>query len=262
MSSLPFDRAVPYYDKTRANPEWVQRAIINSIVEETGVTPHSRILEVGIGTGRIGIPLLERGYPLVGADLSLEMLLELQNKGEGRNFRLALVQADALVLPWQDERFDLVYAVHVYHLIQNWQSALAEAHRVLRAGGWLMVSFHYRDPALPNRVLRSKLGEMAREFGVNTKRPGVQFSRDVLAEMTRWGKPKAVEVARWVEKTTAGQIVDDIAAQIYSDTWLIPPDLLKQLVPRLREWARSYFGDLTRELEEDAPFSWMMVCKT
>lgn len=60
----------------------------------------------------------------------------------------------------------------------------------------------------------------------------------------------------------AGASVSNGARQSVSHKDHLPPDLLTQLIPPLREWAQNRFGDLTRELEEDARFRWTMVRKT
>ncbi len=77
MNSLAFDRAVAYYDRTRAIPRSVQEKITDSLIQQVGGDRGAGFLEVGIGTGRISRPLLERGYRVVGIDLSLAMMREM-----------------------------------------------------------------------------------------------------------------------------------------------------------------------------------------
>ena len=112
-ASLAFDQAVSYYDQTRTDPAWVMDAVAESITREAHLTPASNALEIGIGTGRIALPLLQRGLPVFGIDLSLAMMGELQKKIAGRSARVAFAQADANALPFPDATFDGAYAVHV-----------------------------------------------------------------------------------------------------------------------------------------------------
>lgn len=261
--SLAFDQAVSFYDKTRSEPEWVMDAVAEAFIRETHATPTSKILEIGIGTGRVALPLVQRGLGLWGVDLSYAMMVELQKKIEKRNFRVALAQADAVALPFPRETFDIAYAVHVFHLVAGWQNALAEVRRVLKAGGSLLLSFHHRDPNSPNMKLRKKLGALAWEHGVDARRPGAPSEDALKAELEKWdGGLKTVEAARWVSSSTPGQVIDEIAARIYADTWLIPPDLLSELIPHLSEWARAEFGVLTRTVQQESRFDWLIVRKT
>ena len=167
MRSLTFDHAVSFYDKTRALPGWVSRAVTDSIVNLARLNPASQVLEIGIGTGRIALPLLRRGFPIIGIDLAMPMMEELQTKIGGNDSRVMLAQADANEVPFADATFDCVYAVHVYHLVANWQNALAQAWRVVKPGGCFLVTFHRRDPQAPNRKLRRRLFELAKEQGVD-----------------------------------------------------------------------------------------------
>src|SRR5689334_6513039 len=76
--SRSFDRAANIYDQTRLLLDPIARQGIQAILDITG--PEARVLDVGTGTGRISIPLLERGLDLVGCDLSVKMLRRLQEK--------------------------------------------------------------------------------------------------------------------------------------------------------------------------------------
>src|SRR5689334_5426806 len=77
-TSRSFDRAANYYDQTRQLLEPIANYGIPALVDAIG--SGSRVLEVGAGTGRISIPLLERGVDWVGCDLSLPMMKRFQEK--------------------------------------------------------------------------------------------------------------------------------------------------------------------------------------
>jgi ubiquinone/menaquinone biosynthesis C-methylase UbiE len=70
--SVAFDRAAGYYDESRGLGPEVQELVADRIEEAAG--PGARLLEVGVGTGRIALPLHRRGRRVVGVDLSLPML--------------------------------------------------------------------------------------------------------------------------------------------------------------------------------------------
>ena len=66
------------YDETREplTEEALDEAA--SILSDDGCR---RILEVGIGTGRIAVPLQQRGFEIVGVDFSKGMLMKARKKG-------------------------------------------------------------------------------------------------------------------------------------------------------------------------------------
>ena len=74
--SVSFDQAAGFYDDTRrfsAAASVAQTAQLLDVLRSTdGPT-----LEIGIGTGRVALPLVASGQRLVGVDLSFAMLARL-----------------------------------------------------------------------------------------------------------------------------------------------------------------------------------------
>ena len=80
--SVAFDRAADYYDRTRGNsPEGLRKTIdlLTGEARDQGL-----VLEVGVGTGQLGLPLHEAGISMVGLDLARPMMDILVEKAEGR----------------------------------------------------------------------------------------------------------------------------------------------------------------------------------
>jgi SAM-dependent methyltransferase len=173
-----------------------------------------------------------------------------------------LTQADAKLMPFSDATFDCAYAVHVYHLVANWQNAVREAWRVVKPGASFLVTFHRRDPQSANVKIRRRLAELAKVRGVDARRPGSQSYEELRAELDKLSPTRLVEVANWVERTVnVTQILDELAARLTSDTWTIPEELMTQLMPSLREWARAEFGGLSHPVKEEEEFTWMILRK-
>ena len=98
-ASIPFDRAAEYYDDTRGlSPEGVERTT-RAIAEALGDA--APVLEVGVGTGQVAIPLREAGLDVIGLDLSRPMLEQLRRKG----VFVPVVEADATRMPFRDDAF-------------------------------------------------------------------------------------------------------------------------------------------------------------
>ncbi|MCS6869961.1 MAG: methyltransferase domain-containing protein [Anaerolineae bacterium] len=133
---ITFDRAADFYDATRGFPEG-QESIIADLFAQAGNLRHgSRVLEVGIGTGRIALPLARHTGKLYGIDLSRAMMERLRAKAGAEAIQLS--KANALRLPFRRSAFDAVVLVHVLHLIADWQGVLREIARVLKPEGVLL----------------------------------------------------------------------------------------------------------------------------
>jgi len=80
-------------------------AEVDFLIEELGLKPGAKILDVGCGTGRHSIELARRGFDVTGIDLSEAMLAKARAKAVGLNVRF--IQADATKFVF-DEPFDAV----------------------------------------------------------------------------------------------------------------------------------------------------------
>src|SRR5947209_15535843 len=92
MPSLSFDPVAHVYDDTRGYPPAVAQQIAYAIVETTGATPRTRLLEVGVGTGRIAFPVASSGHNYTGVDISEKMIERLEAKWLNNSWQ-ELVQA-------------------------------------------------------------------------------------------------------------------------------------------------------------------------
>jgi SAM-dependent methyltransferase len=64
-----------------------------------------RLLELGSGTGRLLLPLAERGFAVQGVELSQEMVAQMQEKPRGATIPVFIGDMTSFAL---DERFDVV----------------------------------------------------------------------------------------------------------------------------------------------------------
>src|SRR5438270_2060518 len=139
--SISFDRAADFYDETRGYPADVQERIGKALLDPPGATRESRILEMGVGTGRIALPIIRAGYRYTGVDISPRMLDRLRAALPtiaGAEQRVTLVEGDITALPFADRSFDVVLTVHVYHLVSDRARAIAEGVRVLARPGVML----------------------------------------------------------------------------------------------------------------------------
>ncbi|MGW9452759.1 class I SAM-dependent DNA methyltransferase [Streptomyces sp. NPDC055632] len=79
-----------------------------------GLAGDGRALEFAIGTGRVGVPLRERGVPVAGIELSEHMAAVLRRKADEETLPVTLGDMATTVVPGE---FSLVYLV--YNTISN-----------------------------------------------------------------------------------------------------------------------------------------------
>lgn len=134
--SVAFDRAVEYYDETRGFPSGEEKRAAALLQQVGGLSADSYVLEIGVGTGRIALPVAPHVQAYFGVDISRPMMLKLHAKRNGEP--VYVTQGDATRLPFPDASFDAAVAVHVFHLIPGWQDVLRELQRVLKPDGVLI----------------------------------------------------------------------------------------------------------------------------
>ena len=126
-----FDQISSAYDETREPLAAETVVAIAGLLREQGV---ASLLEVGVGTGRVAVPLRTQGFTVTGVDASLGMLGHARRKGLDR-----LVRGSAYALPFADGATDAALLVHVLHLLDDPRRALGEATRVGRGGAFALV---------------------------------------------------------------------------------------------------------------------------
>jgi SAM-dependent methyltransferase len=238
-ASISFDRAAETYDRTRALPPEAMRAVLDVIAPELRARQPS--LEIGVGTGRLALPLAARGVRVTGLDLSAAMLAKLVEKSEGRR-PVDLVRGDGTRLPFRDEAFGSALAVHVLHLITDWRAAVSELVRAVRPGGAILVDVGGAGDDWWPRLE----GAFRSAAGVEIGEGDGPLVADVDRAMRELGaSPRELAEIVSVEETTVGERVDRLAAGVYSFTWQVDDATRERAGEQTRAWAREHLGSLT-----------------
>ncbi|MGB7322718.1 MAG: bifunctional demethylmenaquinone methyltransferase/2-methoxy-6-polyprenyl-1,4-benzoquinol methylase UbiE [Albidovulum sp.] len=105
--------------------------------------PGQTLLDVAGGTGDVAFRFLKRagGATATVLDMTESMLVEGQKRAEAENMadRLSWVVGDAMALPFEANTFDTYTISFGIRNVTRIPDALAEAYRVLKPGGRLMV---------------------------------------------------------------------------------------------------------------------------
>lgn len=240
--SLSFDRAADYYDQTRGFPPGEEVAVAALLAKTAGLNAGSRVLEIGVGTGRIAVPLAPHVGFYCGLDLSRPMMARIPGKPGGA--AIALAEGDATRLPYPDAHFDAVIAVHVFHLISGWRAALAEVARVLKPGAPLVHCWSDYDEAQPNPVLDAYL-EHVRDavppLGVGYEQ------RKTFLEDSGWQRVTDQRRHTYRITNTVRDVMQRIEGRTWSSSWRTPEDRIEAGIKA----ARAVIAE--RKLDLDAP---------
>lgn len=127
--ALAYDRKWKFY---------LERSLL-VIFERIKINSGEHLLDVGCGTG-ILLSMLAKAHPnisLAGVDLTKGMLKIARNR---LSKEVELKEGEAEALPFEDTTFDLVISSSMFHYIRRPEVALAEAKRVLKVGGKLVIT--------------------------------------------------------------------------------------------------------------------------
>jgi SAM-dependent methyltransferase len=249
--SVPFDRAAEFYDRTRAISDEAMARNVEVLTAELG--GRGTVLEVGVGTGLLALPLHDAGVPLVGLDLSAPMLGKLVDKGGGAP-PFPLVVADATRMPFADGAFGGAYLRWVLHLIRDWEVALAEMVRVVRPGEVVLVNLGAYGGA--HAEIQARFAELA---GVALDPVGLAWGDlDGLDRaMNAFGAPRR-DLPPLTDRLTQtlADFVQGIEENRYSWTWVVDDDVRLRALAELRPWAEERFGPLDRPVTYTHPTRW------
>ena len=246
--SIAFDRAAGYYDESRGIPPEVEEQAADRV--EAALGPAGRLLEVGVGTGRVALPLYRRGREVVGVDLSGPMLERYRAKAAAAGLAPPRVlRADATRLPFRDASVDAVLEVHVLHLVPDWELALAEARRVLVPGGVVLIGRGGRHRGVdgPRAETLRRFDQLAQSLGGGPRHVGAADNeRKVAALVALGGTAETLEPVVWEQQESYAQALAGIEARLYSHTWRLPDEVFATATSRLRAELEAAHPDLDR----------------
>jgi SAM-dependent methyltransferase len=124
------------------SPLHAQGADLARMVEEAGLPPGARVLDIGTGTGHTGLAFATAGARVVGLDLTPAMLAQALALAAERGAQFEGVLGYAEQLPFADASFDAVACRYCAHHFLDIPAAIHEIRRVLRSGGVVVFVDH------------------------------------------------------------------------------------------------------------------------
>jgi SAM-dependent methyltransferase len=141
------DEIAESYDEL--DSEMFSSRILGPIINKlTGLAGNERALEFAIGTGRVAIPLHDRGISVTGIEISSAMIAQLRKKIDGNKIHVIHGNMATTVAPG---KFSLVYLVYntISNLLTQKEQVMCfeNAARHLLPGGYFVVELWV--PELP-----------------------------------------------------------------------------------------------------------------
>ncbi len=254
MTRLDFsfdERVVGQYDALRGHPPEVAQTIGKSLYQAAtqGRTAAGApcILELGVGTGRIALPVADHGARVVGIDLSADMLATLARQLNPTTLDIQLVRGDITALPFQPQVFDAAMVTHVLHLVPNWSAVLARLGEVLKPGGALLLGRDWVDPASMAGQIRMAFRKAVMQHGFKTAAPAggpalhqallaigakpVATSADVAPEMV---------AAEWQAEISPEEVLAGIRSRDDAESWVLPDEILQPVCAELDKFVDAW----------------------
>ncbi|WP_410814619.1 methyltransferase domain-containing protein [Micromonospora sp. 067-2] len=142
--------------------------------------PDALLVDLGCGAGLLAPHLAGKGYRHVGVDLTCSALVQAAEHG------VRVLQADVTAIPLADGCADVVSAGELLEHVPDWPRAVAEACRLLRPGG-LLVLDTLNDTALA-RLVAVRIAERLPTVPRNIHDPHMFVDdRALVAECARHG---------------------------------------------------------------------------
>jgi ubiquinone/menaquinone biosynthesis C-methylase UbiE len=163
--------------------------IVLEWIENLSIPIGEKVLEVGCGSGRATVALAQRGYVVDAIDSTPNMLaITRQYAADAGVARLISTNVgNACLLDFADDSFGIVLAVGVMPYLGSPRKALAEMARVLKPGGFLLLTAgnrwrlsHILDPWLcpplqPARRFFARILRPFRKLRPEPFRPSLRF---------------------------------------------------------------------------------------
>src|SRR5258706_3306608 len=100
------------------------------LVRFLGNVEHSRILDLGTGTGRAAMALARRGAHVTGVDASSQMLSVARHRASEERLPIEFSEGDAHALVFPDRAFDAAVCFRLLMHVPDWRRSIRELCRV------------------------------------------------------------------------------------------------------------------------------------
>jgi len=214
LRRISFDAVAQVFDRTRGLPKGVMKQLLEVLTEE--LLKYKTILDAGTGTGRFAKPLQDKGFEVVGIDISKKMISVAKDKGT-----INLLRGDVCFLPFRNRYFDAALCNAILHLIPELNAALKEISRVTSK---VLVSTIHED----RNPLRDAYNCLLESHGYESPRRGKPEHqlKSLVAPL------RSIHIASY--HIDVDQTLAHMSERAYSHQWDIPENTNKKVMSELR----------------------------
>jgi ubiquinone/menaquinone biosynthesis C-methylase UbiE len=143
VHALRYDWLTSLYDPI---VRWTCResAFKKALVQQAGISPGHKVLDLGSGTGTLTAALKEAcpSAEVIGLDGDEKIIEIARSKASERRLDITFVHGISYDLPYPDDHFDRILSSFLFHHLstEHKMATLREALRVLKPGGELHVA--------------------------------------------------------------------------------------------------------------------------
>lgn len=263
MASMSFDGMANLYDETRIFDKACLDAALGYLVARFPPAEFRAVFEPGIGTGRIALPLAERGYHVTGGDISAEMLRLLKvrlGKLEGP-LPVSFLKADTTALPFPDGAFDMAVAVHLFYFMRDWKRGVDEILRVVKPAGPFILMHTGTGAAIPFLNARYKglcalEGYLIRDVGVKSTDEVAEYLEGLGCSIER-----VEDRWKWTARIRLDTALSHLKARAYTFPTAPPDAVHSRVIARLESELSDRFGSPSAEVNIPNELSLVVVAR-
>ena len=115
---------------------------ISRLLPKKGI---KKVLDAGAGSGWLSEMLAGRGFEVTALDIGLDSILRARKRLKERSVPVNFTEGDVYRIPFRSGSFDAAFASEILEHLEKPLEALSEIARVVRPGGWIIVSTPYRE---------------------------------------------------------------------------------------------------------------------
>ncbi len=255
-----FDRVAHVYDETRGLPPAAEREIAAGLARMMrDVTPAPLALEVGIGTGRMALPLAAEGVRVAGIDISPKMLAVLLAKARAGSVpgKLDVMLAEASRPPLRAASFDALLFVHILHLVPDASATLQATLPLVRPGGAVILGNdegHIGKRGEAERIIRLATLEVAAIALTEWEKRGAALTAADAVLRASAAEVSTQTLAAWSHPSTGRRMLERLRNTDYSSSWMIPEAALPAIIERVTPELDRLYGGLDREEQFERKF--------
>jgi SAM-dependent methyltransferase len=108
--------------------------------QRLGITPGTRLLDVGCGAGQLALIAARAGAVVTGCDIATNWLERARTRAAAEGLNIAFEEGDAEALPYEDAQFDAVTSMFGAMFAPRPELVAAELSRVCRPGGTIAMA--------------------------------------------------------------------------------------------------------------------------